>query len=288
MTREAHAASVATSGSPLLALAGLIHGGRTSHLPSAFEREVAAIAVGTPSSEIVEERSVAQLPAPVGDYMRFMGVVGQPRDASLRASFSALFRRSPGAWLPCEVLQYDQRLPIARVFMMRLSLGGLLPVIVRDNYLNGHGTLRAKAFDVLSVAEGHGSELDVGELVTYLNDAILMAPSLLLGPETTWSAVDARTFDVQLTDGPTSVKARVWLDERGAPVTFSTRDRFFDAPGGKRVRTEWRTPIEGWQKVGARQLPTRAHAVWMLPTGPFAYADFTFDPTRIAFNVPPS
>ena len=133
---------------------------------------------------------------------------------------------------------------------------------------------------------GSGYELDVGELVTYLNDAILMAPSLLLGPETTWTSVDSRSFDVTLRDGSLSVTARVWLDEQGAPTDFSTADRFFDTPDGRRVRTEWRTPVSGWQEVAGRKLPTRAQAVWQLPTGPFPYADFSVDPAQIAFNVP--
>ncbi len=51
---------------------------------------------------------------------------------------------------------------------------------------------------------------------------------------------------------------------------------------------EWRTPVSGWQEAGGRQLPTRAEAVWQLPGGPFAYADFSIDPARIAFNVPPN
>jgi hypothetical protein len=101
----------------------------------------------------------------------------------------------------------------------------------------------------------------------------------------TWKSVDQNSFDVTLTDGKLSVTARVWLDERGAPVDFSTTDRFYDTPDGKRVRTEWRTPVSGWQDVGGRKLPTRARAVWHLPSGDFPYADFSIDPSQIAFNV---
>jgi len=146
----------------------------------------------------------------------------------------------------------------------------------------------AKAFDTFTVAKGTGPEIDVGELVTYLNDAILMAPSLLLGPEVSWREVDAGCFDVTLRDGALSVSARVWLDEQGAPRDFSTTDRFFDTPDGKRVRTEWRTPVSGFQDANGRMLPRHAQAVWQLPDGPFAYADFSVDPAQVSFNVPPS
>jgi uncharacterized protein DUF6544 len=260
-----------------------------SFLVSRLEREVrtASLPTGAAMSELVDEASIVGLPKQVQRYLHFMGAVGQPRDWSLRAQFSARFRREASDWVACEVLQYDRREPVARIFLMRLALGPLLPVTVRDNYVHGRGSMTAKAFDLFRVAEGRGYEIDVGELVTYLNDAILMAPSLLLGPETTWSALGANAFEVTLSDGSLRVSARVWLDERGAPTDFSTTDRFFDTKDGKRVRTEWRTPVSGWQLAGRRHLPTRAQAVWQLPNGPFAYADFSMDPDRIAFNVAP-
>lgn len=260
-----------------------------SSLIRRFERELLRLRVGMPDlpSELVQAAAVAALPPPVRRYLEFMRVPGRPRDVSLRASFSARFRLDRGDWLPCEVEQYDTRAPVTRVFMMQLRMRHLLPVTVRDEYVRGHGTLEAKAFDAWRVAEGKGYELDLGELVTYLNDAILLAPSLLLGPETAWSAVDADSFDVALTDETSTVKARVLLDARGAPTTFITSDRFFDTPEGHRARTEWQTPVAGWQEAGGRMLPTRAQAIWQLPDGPFAYADFGFDPARIVFNAPP-
>jgi hypothetical protein len=258
-------------------------------LGSRLEQEVrlASLPSTAARTELVSEASIAGLPPPVQQYLRFMGAVGKPRDWSLRAQFSARFRRDAGPWLPCEVLQYDRREPVARIFLMQLSLYPALPVTVRDTYVHGHGSMEAKAFDLLRVADGRGDQLDVGELVTYLNDAILMAPSLVLGTETSWRAVDAHAFDVTLRDGSLSVTARVWLDAEGAPIDFSTTDRFFDGPDGERVRREWRTPVSSWQDVGGRRLPTRAEAVWQLPNGPFAYADFTMEPAKIAFNVPP-
>jgi hypothetical protein len=264
--------------------------GSSGYLARVFEREVtsAALPSGPERVELVDDAMLERLPPVVRRYLRFMGVVsGKPRDWSLRARFQARFRRSPGQWLACEAWQYDTRFRPARFFYMQLALAGVLPVTVRDTYVRGQGRMLARAFDAIHVVDGQGYEIDVGELVTYLNDAILMAPSLLLGPETTWAQVDQGSFDVTLHDGALGVTARVWIDERGAATDFSSKDRFFDTPAGKRVRTEWRTPVSGWQDIGGRKLPTHAQAVWHLPNGPFAYADFTMDPSRIAFNVPP-
>jgi hypothetical protein len=130
--------------------------------------------------------------------------------------------------------------------------------------------------------------VDVGELVTYLDDAVLFAPSMLLGSDTTWSAVDGDTgaFDVALTDAGNRVSARVFLDADGAPCDFSTTDRFADLPGGL-VRARWSTPVDGWQAVDGRPLPSAAAAVWHLPDGLFRYAEFQVPAGAVVFNVSP-
>jgi hypothetical protein len=50
------------------------------------------------------------------------------------------------------------------------------------------------------VNNGRGPEFDFGELVTYLNDLALLAPSMLLAPAVSRGPVDARSFDLSLTD----------------------------------------------------------------------------------------
>lgn len=49
-----------------------------------------------------------------------------------------------------------------------------------DTYLRGRGPDAGKLLNVLTVADGQGPEYDVVELATWLNDAILVAHSLLL------------------------------------------------------------------------------------------------------------
>lgn len=53
------------------------------------------------------------------------------------------------------------------------------------------------------------------------------------------------------------------------------------------MRARWGTPVAGWEAVGGRLLPSAVQAVWHLPEGPFAYADFRSVPGSPAFNVPP-
>jgi hypothetical protein len=166
-------------------------------------------------------------------------------------------------------------------------MAGVVPVLGRDTYLRGKGRMLIRPLDLFTVVDAQGPEFDIGELVTYLNDAILLAPSMVLGPEARWSPVDAGSFDVTLTDRGTAVTARVFVDERGAVTDFSTTDRFYATGDAPPVRTRWTTPVPGWHEVAGRMVPTGGQAVWQLPDGPLPYVEGAMVPQDLAFNVPP-
>jgi len=236
---------------------------------------------------LVTAEQLEELPPAVQRYMHFMGVVGQPRIWSFRARFRGRFwlRRGLG-WMPAEAWQYNSALEVARIFVMRVRIAGVVPMIGYDTYLHGRGRMIGKLFDRFTVVDGQGVEFNIGELTTYLNDGILLAPSMLLGPNTTWTEVDARSFDVTLTDAGRSVTGRVFTDEVGAPADFSTTDRYAALPSGL-LRAEWHTPVQSWHQNNGRALPGPMQAVWHLPDGPLPYIRGGFVPGDVEFNVTP-
>jgi hypothetical protein len=264
---------------------------RSSRIRRRFDREVAALDLprGPSSGPPVSEEDLADLPPAAQRYLHFMGVVGRPRDWSFRAGWRGHFRRGPSEeWLPCEAWQYDSAVEVARIFHMRLALANVLPTMVRDTYLKGHGRMQAKACDLFKVVDATGLELDLGEMVTYLNDAVLYAPSMILRPNTEWLSVGESCFDLKLRDGGNAVSARVFIDGRGAPYDFSTTDRFVSDPytkGHPMVRARWTTPIDDWMRWDGRVVPYQGKAVWHLPGGTFDYARFHLVRQGLAFNV---
>lgn len=261
----------------------------STRLYKQFVDEVAAAHLPDrpPDLPVITESDIAGLPEAAQRYLRFMGVVGRPRDWSFQARFVGRFRLRPRlGWMPAEAWQYNSGLEVGRVFVMALRFAGILRMVGRDTYLGGRGRMIGKLADRVTVADGQGEEFDIGELTTYLNDAVLLAPSMLLGLDTTWGEVDGSTFDVSLRHAGRQVSGRVFLDERGAPCDFSTTDRFADLPGGL-VRSEWRTPVQSWDLTGDRPLPGPSGAAWHLPEGPLPYIEGRFVPESITFNTPP-
>ena len=236
----------------------------------------------------VTEEDLAPLPETVQRYLRAMGVLNRPRDWSFQAHITGRFRlKGRGSWMPAEVWQYNSAVDVARIFQMRIDFASVVPMVGRDTYIGGKGVMHGKLLGLVTVAHTEGPETDLSELVTYLNDAVLMAPSMLLRPNTTFGSVDDRCFDVTLVDAGMTVTARVFLGDDNRPVSFSTIDRYADLPGGL-VRAEWTTPIEGWQPDGDRFVFTRGRAIWHLPEGPLTYLDFGLSPGAVRYNVAPA
>ena len=235
-------------------------------------------------TQVLTDQDLEELPEVVQRYLRFMGVVDQPVIDSFRGRFVGRFRLKPGGrWMSCRAWQSDTADPISRSFRMRLLMGGLLPVIGVDTYEAGTGRMRARALGLFTVADAAGPELDLGELTTYLDDALLYAPAMLIGPAVTWRGVDDRTFSVSIEDSGLTSTARVVVDDRGAPREVSSDDRYASL-GDRLVRARWRTPVDGWTTVGGRSVPAAASAIWDLSDGPYTYAVGCLEPGTLQFG----
>jgi hypothetical protein len=265
-----------------------VHRAPSGRLYRRFLSTVAATKLSptTPDDTPVTSDDLAHLPTTAQRYLRFMGVEGHPRVWSFRAHFTGRFRRQPDrGWMPCQAWQYNTAAPISRVFHMHARFAHLLPMVARDTYVHGRGRMHGKLLDLITVVDGTGDEFDVGELTTYLNDATLLAPSMLLGSHTTWTDASDDAFDIALTHEGRTVAARVFIDDRGAPYNFTTTDRFAALPDGL-VRAEWATPVKAWTTSNGRPIPADASAVWHLPGGPFTYIEGRYTPDSVSYDMP--
>jgi hypothetical protein len=135
----------------------------------------------TRTATVVTEHDIAHLPEAAQRYLRFTGVLGRPRDSGFELHALGWFRRKPtDHWTACRVEQRNTAPDISRDFHLYLNLAHVLPVHAIDTYDHRHGHLHATALGTFTVADATGPEMDRAEHVTYLDDAILLAPSTLL------------------------------------------------------------------------------------------------------------
>lgn len=95
-----------------------------------FRRELASLglprgaAPDTPAAPVTVA-DLEPLPEAERRFLLFMDIPGRPRDRSFRIGFTGRFRRKrDGTWAKCEAWQYNSRLPVARIFHIRLRFGG--------------------------------------------------------------------------------------------------------------------------------------------------------------------
>ena len=205
-------------------------------------------------------------PGPPGTGTTVPAVHGGPRSSARLVGPGAMdghFRLQPGrGWQPFEAWQYNSGPGWPRV--RHAHRRRRIPTMF------GADTYRRPRQDAQHASRpGPGgrrirAEFDLGELVTWLDDAVLLARDAAR-PGCAWAPVDDDTFDVVLTDHGRTVTGRVSVDERGRVRDFSTTDRFWALPGlvraaGPRRCRAGRRPAAGRSR--------RCAAIWHLPEGP--------------------
>lgn len=261
---------------PATALGGIVTALRTGFGRNLDETVLAgAIAAGLPvdaaPGAVVTEDDIADLPGIARRYLHFMGVVGLRRDSTLSVHCRGRFRMRPRLpWMPYESRQINTADPVARIYHLRVDVGPV-PMIAADTLIHGQGSMKGSVLGLVPVLDSSGPEMDVGELVTWLNDAVLLAPTMLLRDGVEWADVDDRSFGVTVTAHDVQATARVVVNADGSPRTFETYDRYVDLGKGLE-RARWATPVSGWTTVGGHRQFSSGAAVWELPGGDFAYA----------------
>lgn len=237
------------------------------------------------------------LPDPAQRCLLFSGDVGRAQVRSVRAHAMGRLRLGKAEpWMHCEVWQYVSSPPITRVGAARLRSGESVPSVMEDGYVDGEPRAPRQLVRLTRLDPSTTERFAVDELVHFLSDAVLSSPAMLLSAPTRWTAVDDRSFDVELTDHQRVARVRVSVDERGAVIRVDAERLFATMPGATdavpelpprpgapaRPKVEWRdarwsTFVTDWGRLGSRRFARCTRAVWQLPEGELPYATLTFD-----------
>ncbi len=232
--------------------------------------------------DVVTEAMLAGLPEPVQRYMNWTGVVGRPWIRTAYVKQSGRFRQGfDKPWMPMAAEQVYTIDPPGMLWQARFKMFGLPLMRARDSYLDGQGHMFGKAAGLFTIFDERGEELTMGTLTRYLSEMIWF-PIAYLADNIIWTAVDAQSADVSLTDHGRTASGRMFFDELGRPTTFETV-RYMGVDGGYRL-TPWHTPNREWGERGGLNIPIRGEVLWVLPEGELTYGDFYID--AVAYNRP--
>ena len=255
-----------------LGIAGLVG---AAALRRRFDRRIdartdALLAAATARRGTFDPADVTDLPDPVERYFNRVLEPGLPYASAVRLRQRGEFRLGDAddSWKPLTARQVYTVTPPGFVWDANIDVLPFLPARVLDYSVDGDGGLDARFLGVLPLSSaGPSPEMNAGELLRYLAEAVWFPSGLLPDAGVEWTGVDDTSARASLEVGRTAVSATFHFDGAGL-VDRVTARRY-------RQETDEMTPWEGrfdnyvWQN--RRLVPATAQVAWALPGGDHPY-----------------
>ncbi len=249
-----------------------VNGWRVEKSLRKMVQELNRAAMGRTETGVSPSR-LTDLPAPVQRYFQKVLPDGQQLIRRVELRQSAVFRMDERSSreLPLTARQYFTVNPPGFLWDARIKMAPLLTVRVLDAYLQGEGKLQARLFSTITVADASASsELNQGELLRWLAEAVWFPTALLPSSHLRWENVDERTARAILTDGENRVSLTFHFKISGEIVR--ARGIRFRLVNGSYQAIPWNARYWDYQQRGGMLIPCQAEVSWELPEGEFIYS----------------
>ena len=231
---------------------------------------------------------MAGLPAPVARYFAFALSANRPHITKARATWVGTFLTKrdakPSAFT---AVQHFTVRPPGFVWDAKIKMLPLVPVFVRDSYVDGDGAMYARVAGLIPMTDQRGTrEIAEASLQRFLGECVWLPTALLPGSGVEWTAKDDDTARATLTDRGNTASVEFRFGERGE-ITGCNAMRQRDVDG-EPVLTPWRTRTCDYVRVDGMRIPRYAEAAWMLPCGPLTYWRGRLDRIAYEYETPVS
>ncbi|GMV04891.1 MAG: hypothetical protein AMXMBFR53_11710 [Gemmatimonadota bacterium] len=167
-------------------------------------------------------------------------------------------------WRPFIATQHVRAYPPGFLWDARIAMALLVPVRVRDGYLDGRGTMKGAVWSTLVMVDAQPTrELAEGALYRYLAEAAWMPTRLLPGEGLAWRAVDESTAEATLRDGDLAVSVLFRFDAQGDIVGIHVPRRGREVDGAS-VPTPWTGRFWSHQDVDGFRIPMEGEVAWVV------------------------
>ncbi|WFA08048.1 DUF6544 family protein [Tissierella sp. Yu-01] len=232
---------------------------------------------------IFTEDYVAELPALLRQHIINGGYMGKVfMDNMLIYFHNTKFRMSAGK-KPIKIkfmqVNFVSR-PDRHAFLTGQIAG--IPFQAKDSVLDGFGSMigvLAKQFQLFCST---GAEMDQGQLITALADAVYM-PSLFLQKYVSWTVVDDCTVEGEISFKGVTAKGRFTFDNNGNIIRFDTNDRYMDENGKGSSLVPWYVTYSDYKEQNGYFQPGSVSVNWKLPGGDDTY--FVSDHIEVQYSI---
>ena len=256
----------------ILALAIAISGWASLNFESHFKKDVWTHLqqTNTIQTQLLTEANIQYLPQPVQKYLRYTGVINQPKINNVRLVFEGEMREKGKDWFSFRSVQYNFFDDPTRLFFLKAKMFGL-PVLGYHDYQNAKANMDIRLLGLYAVVKAKGDEMNKAETVTVFNDMCLMFPATLIDTRIEWTAIDSTSAKATFTNAGNKISATLYFNEMGQLVNFISDDRYVV---GDMRQYRFSTPVKDYKLINGINVPTYGEAIWHYPDGEFIYGKF--------------
>lgn len=216
-----------------------------------------------------DAREIEGLPAPVQRYFRAVLTDGQPIITAVSIDLTGTFNMSATGeqWKP---FTSRQRVVTRRPgFLWNAEIGMLpgLTVRVVDSYIAGQGLLHATIEGLLTMAEIRGDgDIARGEFMRWFAEVAWYPTALLPSQGVHWEAVDERSANATVVDGPLTLTLLFRFNDEGLIGSFRAEARG-SMVGNELVMAPWEGRWSDYRSHDGVKVPFTGEVAWMRPEG---------------------
>jgi hypothetical protein len=227
----------------------------------------------SPSSSRFDARELEGLPAPVQRYFRTALKEGQPIITAVTIELAGRFNMSATdqQWKPFTSWQRVVTCRPGFLWDARVSLLPGLTARVIDGYIAGEGMLRAAILGLFTMADIRGGgEIARGEFMRFCAEAAWYPTALLPSQGVQWVAVDDRSANATLVDGPLTLTLLFRFNDAGLIDSFRAEARGAGV-GKEMVMLPWEGHWSDYQVRGGMTVPMTGEVAWIRLEGRKSY-----------------
>lgn len=188
-------------------------------------------------------------------------------------------------WRPFTSLQRVTTRRPGFLWDARIAMLPVVAVRVVDSYIAGNGLLKASIQGLFTMADMQGGDdLARGEFMRWFAEAVWYPTALLPSQGVRWQAVDDRSANATLVDGPVSLTLLFRFDEAGLIESFRAEARG-GMVGEVIVQAPWEGHFSNYQTRNGMSVPFAGEVAWMRQEGRKTY--FKGAVTHLSHEVAP-
>jgi len=232
------------------------------------------------SGRIITENMLLDLPAPVQRWLIHCGVAGREEIQTVYLKQTGKMKLNPEQknWIKSEAEQAFNTIQPQFTWRVKTSLFGL-PVVGRDDYANGKGSMLIKLAGLIPVVNlSDNPKLSESTMQRFLGE-IVWFPTAALSPYITWEAVDQSSARATMEYEGIKGSALFYFNEIGEPVrVIISRYRDID----DEEPTDWEAEVKKVERVNGIVVPVGVEASWLNEGKKFTW--YIFEVHDIRYN----